>query len=199
MGSTYVNVLAIANKEISIGDLLEELYGIEVLHGIDGWKTYCPYGGDHSDGGKSKALKVFDSNTAWCFSHGQRYTPVSLWQNYRGIPNPVTAARDLLSAKGLLQQLIDPEARWDRLDELEAQEQDRIPDTTPLKESLLMFARSLPNYEAVQYRDDVLDLMSNLYPSAKEAEKLRDMGSIENWLETSKRKLIEHWRDNEYT
>jgi hypothetical protein len=64
------------------------------------WKTWCPSGDDHDDGGTDRALKIYpENNSGWCFDCLKRWTPVSLYAAQRGI-TPIEAARLLLDAIG---------------------------------------------------------------------------------------------------
>jgi len=81
-----------ANERVHIADVLTSL-GIAVPESVRNGgnkKVYCPFGFYHSDGGISKAMRVYgNSNTAYCFSCSKRYSPVTLtaakrdcsWQN----------------------------------------------------------------------------------------------------------------------
>ncbi len=70
-----------ANNLIHIADLLTHI-GIAVpgeVRSGGSKKVHCPFGFYHSDGGLSKAMRVYgQSNTAYCFSCSKRYSPVSL-------------------------------------------------------------------------------------------------------------------------
>lgn len=70
-----------ANKKIKITDVLTSI-GVfvpsTILNGGNK-KISCPFGFYHSDGGLSKAMRVYlASNTAFCFSCGKSYGPVAL-------------------------------------------------------------------------------------------------------------------------
>jgi len=58
--------------------LLDE--GFEAHHPDTGAsiKGYCPFGFMHPDGGHERALRIYDSNSAWCFSCEEFFTPVRL-------------------------------------------------------------------------------------------------------------------------
>ena len=81
-----------ANNQIQITDVLTKI-GVfvpgTILNGGNK-KIYCPFGFYHSDGGITKAMRVYlKSNTVYCFSCSKRYSPVGLasakwdcsWQN----------------------------------------------------------------------------------------------------------------------
>jgi hypothetical protein len=70
-----------ANTKIDITDVLASV-GVFVPESIRNGgnkKVYCPFGFYHSDGGATKAMRVYkNNNTVYCFSCSKRYSPVSL-------------------------------------------------------------------------------------------------------------------------
>lgn len=70
-----------ANNLIDIADVLTSI-GVFVPESIRNGgnkKIYCPFGFYHSDGGTTKAMRVYKANnTVYCFSCSKRYSPVSL-------------------------------------------------------------------------------------------------------------------------
>src|SRR6187402_1740306 len=70
-----------ANDRIKITDVLTSI-GVfvpsTILNGGNK-KIYCPFGFYHSDGGTTKAMRVYmKTNNVYCFSCSKRYSPVSL-------------------------------------------------------------------------------------------------------------------------
>lgn len=70
-----------ANNRVQITDVLTKI-GVFVPSSIlngGNKKIYCPFGFYHSDGGTTKAMRVYlKSNTVYCFSCSKRYSPVGL-------------------------------------------------------------------------------------------------------------------------
>jgi hypothetical protein len=101
-----------ANEKIKITDVLTSI-GVfvpsTILNGGNK-KVNCPFGFYHSDGGFSKAMRIYiTSNTAFCFSCSKSYSPVSLAAAAWDISWPNAAFR-LLEDAGFKPKTI--EERW---------------------------------------------------------------------------------------
>lgn len=193
----YRDWVTLADTQVPIGDVLQDLFGIQIPHGSGEWKTNCPLDHEHRDGGYTSAMKVFtESNSAYCFNHRMQFTPTFLWKIYNGWDkvSRITVARTLLEHFGLLKRFEDPDERWDRLE----RDSEEEVDTTSLKEALRIYASSLPNYSTLQYENSVLDLMGKLYLQANELPDNAEYATLEMWLTKSKIELDALWRDNEF-
>jgi hypothetical protein len=101
-----------ANDKIKITDVLTSI-GVfvpsTILNGGNK-KISCPFGFYHSDGGLSRAMRVYlASNTAYCFSCSKSYSPVSLASAAWDISWPNAAFR-LLEDAGFKPKTL--EERW---------------------------------------------------------------------------------------
>lgn len=83
-----------ANDSVDLRDMLNEL-GADIPEGTGtSWKTYCPFGIEHEDGGISKALRYYaESNSAMCFATHGVLTPVRLLSMTEGISQHKAAQR----------------------------------------------------------------------------------------------------------
>lgn len=128
-----------ANEKIHIVDVLSKLnvYVPESILNGGNKKIHCPFGFYHSDGGISKAMRVYlSSNTVYCFSCSKRYSPVSLaaagWDT-----SWINTAFRLLDDAGFKPKTI--EERW-----MEAQiKPEVVIDTQALAEALKMYCSGL--------------------------------------------------------
>lgn len=178
-----------ANEQVHIADVLNNL-GIFVPETVrDGGnkKVLCPFGFYHSDGGISKAMRIYGrNNTAYCFSCSKRYSPVTLaaaaWDC-----SWVNAAFRLLEDAGFKPKSL--EERW-----VEANTQiENKPDLIALADALKTYCSGIiQDWAQVQLRDDVGEILNkclNLLDSVNTNE------DATKWLQTCKtvmyRKLVQ--------
>ena len=183
------NYEAEANK-LPIDTILLALFDIDVPGGASNWKTHCPLGYEHSDGGASKSVRVYsESNSAWCFSHSMKFTPLSLWKlKYGGSRRG--AAKELLKHFDVDLTPTSPEERWNKMNETS----DLVIDPGYAMESLVRFAQTLPEYASRQFEPSVLELVTTLLDKVGELPSTSSYDILEGWLTESKRTLLEYWR-----
>jgi hypothetical protein len=140
-----------ANEYISIFDLLSSIgVYIPFSDGSSTKKIHCPFGFYHSDGGTSKAMRVYShSNTAYCFSCGKRYSPVGLASAYWDCSYTAAALR-LLEDAGFKSKTL--EERWV---EATTPEKNKI-DLIALADALKMYCAGIcTDWDTLQYSDKV--------------------------------------------
>lgn len=103
MGAGKKSLITVANEEISIVTVLQML-GNDLPDDVGAarsTKVHCPFGHlYHSDQGASPAMRVYpETNSAWCFSCSQYYTPVKLFSHANDV-DMRTAAQRLLDRAG---------------------------------------------------------------------------------------------------
>lgn len=141
-----------ANEHIDIADLLTSI-GIFVPDTIrmgGTRKVHCPFGFYHSDGGRSKAMRIYPaSNTVYCFSCTKRYSPVGLAAALWDISWTAAAMR-LLEDAGFKRKSI--EERW-----VEATTSvENKPDLIALADALKMFCAGISSdWHNLQYEDEI--------------------------------------------
>lgn len=143
-----------ANEHVSIADLLTT-FGIYIPgDAVSGGskKVYCPFGFYHSDGGTTRAMRIYyQSNTAYCFSCSKRYTPVKLAAAKWDCPWN-TAAMRLLEDAGFKPKTI--KERW--VDATTPEE--NKPDLIALADALKMYCSAVSSdWATTQYSDKVAD------------------------------------------
>lgn len=177
-----------ANELVQISDLLAN-FGIYIP--IDAQsgaskKVHCPFGFYHSDGGTSRAMRIYyESNTAYCFSCTKRYTPVKLaaavWDCSWS-----TAANRLLEDAGFKPKTL--KERW-----VEATTPvENKPDLIALADALKMYCSGISaDWSKMQYSDKVaakLDRCLSLLDSVATSE------DADKWLSVCKiamRRILE--------
>lgn len=186
-----IDPIALAD-EISIEDVLNDLFDIDVPKGSDTWKTYCPLGHEHSDAGRSKAMRIYtESNSAYCFSHRMRFTPVILAQ-LKFDKSRRRSAQLLLDHYEINYGPRTLEERWNTLGP--------ISDPTGVDESLLrgMFLahlHTLPGYVEQQYEPEVMDVVNKVLLSADLIDSDASYDTIDEWLTLAKEFIENYWRN----
>jgi|SRR4051812_22751143 len=177
-----------ANEMVKITDVLTSL-GVFVpssIHNGGNKKIFCPFGFYHSDGGITKAMRVYlRSNSVYCFSCSKRYDPVGLaaasWDT-----SWVNAAFRLLEDAGFKPKSL--EERWQEAVAIEI----NSPDLIALADALKMYCSGIcPTWQTSQLDDIVatklskcLDLLNSV---TNDSDAVR-------WLDTTKlvmRKTLE--------
>ena len=182
-----------ANKRVKVSSVLSSLFGIDADDGVDGQRTSCPQGYDHSDGGVASSLRVYPTdNTAYCFSHAKKYDVVDLAVMY--FDTPRRRAAQLLLEKFEI-DITPPtvEERNAALDRLEAGEIPGRLDKTSLKTAVVTYARTLPGWTSNQYIDEVLDCTNKVLQGVEGLPENSTMESLEQYLEKAKSVFIRLW------
>ncbi len=169
-----------ANEYVKITDVLTQI-GVfvpsSVLNGGNK-KIHCPFGFYHSDGGLSKAMRVYlESNRVYCFSCSKQYSPVSLLSASFDCPWN-SAAIQLLEDFGYKPKTI-PE-RWAEATATVVTEPDRL----ALAEALKMYCSSVcKNWAIEQLETDVADMLSKCLDLLQSVKTDED---ATKWLNTTK-------------
>lgn len=189
-------IISKAETAVPIEDVLRDLYAIDVPRDAGDWKSACPLGYEHSDGGRSKAMRVYsDNNTAWCFSHSARYTPLDLWKIKYSIPSRLRAATEMLGQYGISTEPPSPDERWGKLDRVNDVD---LLDREVLKEIFRSHCRTLPGYAIVQYDAETLDLVTAILKTVNRLPDEADYNEIEEWLKKAKKIMKTYWRRYEH-
>jgi hypothetical protein len=151
------NVVTVANEKVPIATVLR-LFGADAPEDVEtasSRKISCPFGTVyHSDGGVAAAMRVYpESNSAYCFSCGVYYTPVSLAARALDT-NRQTAALHLLDHVGLRPQ--DPFEAFQS-----AASYEPTPDITLLAEALKTYCRRVdPAWPNRQFEPEVAAMLT---------------------------------------
>ena len=202
-------LVTLANTKIPIERVLKDLFKIDVPPDAGGWKCECPLGYDHSDGGRTKAMKVYSaSNTAWCFSHSRKFTPVSLWQIATDKLSRVESSKEILAYYGIDPNPPSLDARWEAThDPHSAIQEDLFKSPQEIKEfesetsvsiivgTFLSYLRSVPDYPTRQYEAPVMDTVNKILDGARSFDSETTYATLEAWLNESKRTFKFFWID----
>lgn len=181
-----MNPIQIAEEEVSIEDVLSQEFGINFPSGAGSWRVHCPLGDEHSDGGRSKAMRVYsESNTCYCFSHSIMWNPVTLMQLKTG-ESRTTTAKILLDSRGIRYKPLSPKEILDRRKRLNSEPPPTL-DTSKVREAFFLRLGTYGWYKENQYQDDVVDVVNSLLASLDDVEP----GGLESWMEDSKKVLEE--------
>lgn len=185
-------LIELANTKVAIEDILLESFNIDVPKDVDGWKSDCPKGSEHSDGGRTKAMRVYsDSNSAWCFRCSEKFLPVNLWQLVTGTASPVKAAKDMLEHYGVRTTPPTPQERWEAMENKETEEV----EYDSLKEVFLNYAKTLPAYAVRQYEDPVLKAVTTVLNSADLLPKGAGSATLQEWIREAKSAFAKFWKE----
>lgn len=177
-----------ANTRIDIVDVLGML-GIQVpVSSNSSKKIHCPFGFYHSDGGFSKAMRVYlTNNTVYCFSCSKRYSSVSLAAASWDCSWLAAAMRLLedfdLKAKTLAE-------RWEDAVKVE----DVTVNVLELSDALKIYCSGLhPEWEIVQLEDDISETLNKCLALVS---RVKTEADADKWLhvckQVMKQKLIGH-------
>ena len=172
-----------ANETVKITDVLTSFGVFVPPSNAASRKVYCPFGFYHSDGGLTKAMRIYQrSNSVYCFSCSKRYDPVGLaaakWDT-----SWVSAAFRLLEDSGFKPKSL--KERWqDAVTEVY-----NSPDLIALADALKMYCSGIsPAWQSRQLDDTVAEKLSKcleLLDSVKTDE------DAVKWLTTTK-KVMKH-------
>ena len=169
------------------------LINIDVPENADSWKTFCPTGYEHRDGGTSKTLRVYlDTNSAWCFSCKKSFRPIDIAEIFFK-NKPATAGDKLAKHLNLTMQEPTLDERWGRLDASTV----KILDLGILTNSLIEYLRTLPRYIELQFDDEVISKVTELIDLLEEIPEGSEYDTIEKVLGESKKSFEEFWTEYE--
>lgn len=167
--STSYELITKANEIVPISALFRE-FGYNVPDAdTASMKISCPWSYMHSDYGLDKAMRIYASNTAYCFAGCGFITPVDLAVREWSM-SPSKAARKLLEQRGFKRQ---------NLKEMWAEfktNSEMVPDEETLSAALLTALSSIPTYKDNQYDPAVLatiDKFNKVLPQVTNEEKAR--------------------------
>lgn len=180
------------DEAINILDVLEQM-NVDVPRGeYSSWKTHCPFGYEHADGGLDKNFRVYPPTNVNCFAMHGFLTPSSLYARWKGMGRE-RAAKTLLEEAGLLRYKNYRE-KWNEL----AEERDAAREANValgssadlIKALQLALSRNV-NYKAVEFAPEVR-LAWRVVLSALDVLWSRpstDRAKLELWFERSLLKI----------
>lgn len=150
-------LIARANA-VSIFDVLEDFFSIYVPREGNSYKSRCPFGDEHADGGLDKGFRTYPTtNSSMCFPMHGYMPPTRLIQN-RFHVRATEAAETILRRYGLLR----PTRYQDRMSELleaHAGQEEQVGNPQHAVAALHLSLESDPNYRLRQFDADVMYAM----------------------------------------
>lgn len=148
--------IELANEKINIAQVFSIITGDDApdLEFLDSGKLYCPFDFTHADDG-SKSFRMYgETNSAYCFACGKRWSPVGLYADAEDLQ-----WRD--AAEALLRRFEIPqettEDRWKALTE----PQGFSINTAEMAEALKLYCgRICPDWEDRQFNDRISSILS---------------------------------------
>ena len=150
------------------------------------YKAHCPFAAEHPEESQTeRCFQVYESNTAWCFVHNQRYTSSQLLGLVRGWGR-MRAARYLLDKYRVAPRLSYLERNAELLGWMERRQQS-AGDVQELAMTLASELAEDPQYSEHEFDPpvrqgwvDVLEALRQLVAGGADADVLR------SWYATSK-------------
>lgn len=178
------------NSKVNLSTVFKEYFSIYVPDLGDmrtSWKTRCPLGYAHADGGLDKNFRVYpSSNRAYCFEMHGTLTPCRLMSLHWGISQK-NAAKRLANEYGLGKQ------HWrKRLPDvlINLYSEQAIGDKAAIRQALSIYVDSLNLSPDKKYASKYLQLMPKIYASLDSLyESDPDEETIKKWLVKAKQIL----------
>ena len=172
-----------ACETVSILSVLAD-YDIDVPPDSSGWKFYCPFGHEHSDGGMTKAARYYaESNSVYCFASHGLLTVVSLRARQWRMTY-TSAAKKILEDAGISTGKVSYRKKWEDM-QRRWQTMETV-DHQALMEALSVALRGMDGYVARQYDEDVRSLMEKALAALGHVSTV-DEGRL--WLATVKDRM----------
>lgn len=175
--------VAVCDERVDLVLVLTQL-GVEISHPPEGTslKVFCPFSFLHEDGGAAPALRVYSTNTAFCFAEDLFFTPSSLAAVARDVTRR-EAAEQLLEEAGIPSSSDYRE----RFEQVVRQAEAPLPDIGSLQQALRASVALHPQYRARQYDPDVLQAWDAYLQLAA---RVGDEAKARSWLSTCRSHLI---------
>lgn len=144
------------------------------------WKTICPFGWEHADGGIGKNFRVYPSNSAYCFELHGSLTPVRVIMMSRGC-GAHRAAMYLDSKYALT---VPKEVYWEKMKRLVLERETRevsVGNAQNAVEAMHTALHRLPGYADVSLDEEMLGTIEERLEELDRVLRARD-GSVRVWL-----------------
>lgn len=169
---------------VPIQDVLKDLFGIYVPAGLDrSWKTTCPFYFEHPDGGVERNMRVYSSNSAYCFAMHGFMTPVRMVQ-LRSEIGSRRAAQALAERYGLAKK----EPYWVRMQQLVLDQSVKVQEAgspTHAVAALQAALGQIESYGLRQFDPDVTQAMEIELEKLDDVLRTRTEGGVREWFRTA--------------
>lgn len=179
-------------NDVSIFDVLADFFDIYVPREGTSFKSRCPFGDEHPDGGLDKGWRTYPgSNSSNCFVMHGPMGPVRLVQLREGI-KAVRAADRILNFYGLNRPRAWRDRYWDVA--VEVEQRDSRPaagDPALAVEALNIALRKEPEYVRRQFDDDVLHAMEVVLDRLDAVVQMDDPEAVRAWYDKAKSVMLQ--------
>ncbi len=175
-------LIARAN-DVNLFDVLEDFFELFLPRDGESYKTNCPFGQEHEDGGKlDKGWRTYPaSNSSFCFPMHGFMPPVRL-VSLRYNERAVKAAERILNKYDLLRPKHYNHRMRELLAEREAMEQSSgIGNPQHAVEALNRALDQIPDYPKRQFDNDVMDALGVVLSALDRVVKEGDRSRLREW------------------
>lgn len=188
-GMTGAERLIDRANNVSIFDVLEDFFGLELPRDGASFKSRCPFSFEHADGGLDKGWRTYPgTNSSMCFPMHGFMTPVRLIQiKYQ--ERTVKSAERILKNYDLLRPKPWRERYAELALELERQ-QEMVGNPQHAVEALSMALRTNGLYTRRQFDSDVMEAMEAVLEKLNEVTATNDPERVREWYEKTKKIML---------
>lgn len=189
---TWAERLIDRANEVSIFDVLEDFFDVTLPREGQSFKSRCPFGDEHPDGGWDKGFRTYPgSNSSTCFVMHGYMGPVRLVQLKYGLKT-VRAAEKILNHYNLNRARPWRERYWDVAVEVEQRDRrSHAGDPAHAVEALNIALRSEPTYLTRQFDADVLHAMEVVLDRLDVVMQSDDPDALRQWYDKAKAVMLQ--------
>lgn len=175
---------------VPIQTVLQDVFHLYVPSDLfRSWKTTCPFSYEHPDGGLEKNMRIYASNTAYCFGAHGVLTPVRMLQLQVNV-SAVKAARMLSDRYGLARS----EPYWKRMEKLvleQATKRQQAGSPTYAVAALQTALGRVPGYRDREFDPVVTKAMEAELERLDEVLEARREGGVREWFRDALQRMTE--------
>lgn len=189
---TWAERLIDRANEVSIFDVLEDFFDLTLPREGQSFKSRCPFGAEHPDGGLDKGWRTYPgSNSSMCFVMHGYMGPVRLIQMQYG-GKAVSAAERILNFYNLNRPRPWRDRYWDVATEVAQRESRPVTgDPAHAVEALNIALRKEPGYVTRQFDDDVLHAMEVVLDRLDAVMQAEDPDAVRQWYQQAKSAMVQ--------
>ena len=173
-------------NEVSVFNVLEDFFDLYLPREGESYKSRCPFGDEHEDGGLDKGWRTYPAtNSSFCFPMHGFMPPVRL-VSLKYSERPVKSAERILRHYDLLRPKHFRHRYNDLLVEKERREsQQTIGNPQHAVEALNMALAQIPAYTRRQFDADVMGAMEAVLGALNEVIARNDPDVLREWYRKS--------------
>lgn len=177
-------------NSVPIQTVLQDVFHLYVPEDLfRSWKTMCPFSYEHPDGGSEKNMRIYASNSAYCFGLHGVLTPVRLVQLQVNV-NALKAARMLSDRYGLART----EPYWKRMQTLVLEQSTRMQQAGSPTHAVAALQTALgrvPGYRDREFNPEVIQAMEAELERLDEVLEAKREGGVREWFRDALRRMTE--------